>query len=296
MYYIYKITNKINGKIYIGQHKHLENEKFDQYMGSGKLIKDAISKYGIDNFTKEILEECTKENVNEREIYWIDKLKARENNYNISAGGGQGDSTLGTQVYNNGKNLKYIKIGDPIPNGYVKGSIKGFHTRKGRLSRSKLLKGQNKNRIPWNKGKHNDNEKVRLNAENAKNTMKITGILKGANNPRAKTFTLIDPLGNKYIVTGELKKFCKEHDISLSLVKKFVNKGKIIIKSNNPHKNFVVLNSIGWEIIIENKNFVEQAKINRIKCHSKLFKEGKLSRKQQNINKILIYEDILRNN
>ncbi len=53
MYYIYRITNNINGKTYIGQHKYKYFS--DGYMGSGKILKQAQKKYGVENFTKEIL-------------------------------------------------------------------------------------------------------------------------------------------------------------------------------------------------------------------------------------------------
>lgn len=58
-WYIYKITNLINGKSYIGKKKHKESDTplEESYMGSGRLIKEAIAKYGKDNFKKEIIEE-----------------------------------------------------------------------------------------------------------------------------------------------------------------------------------------------------------------------------------------------
>ena len=56
-YYIYKITNKINGKSYVGQHKVYPGEAFNRYMGKGIAIRLAIQKYVKENFTKAILEE-----------------------------------------------------------------------------------------------------------------------------------------------------------------------------------------------------------------------------------------------
>jgi group I intron endonuclease len=87
--YIYKVTNLINGKIYIGQQL---NPKRKSYMGSGILIKNAINKYGRKNFIKEIIEYCTtKESMNEKEKYWINKLNSNNLNigYNIDKGGGR---------------------------------------------------------------------------------------------------------------------------------------------------------------------------------------------------------------
>lgn len=84
--YIYKTTNLINNKIYIGQTIHDD----PKYLGGGRLIKMAIEKYGRENFTKEILETCSKrEDLSGREIYWIKKLNSRDPKigYNMAEGG-----------------------------------------------------------------------------------------------------------------------------------------------------------------------------------------------------------------
>jgi len=91
-FYIYKIINLINNKIYIGQRSSKILHELDtKYMGSGKIIKRAINKHGIENFIKEIIEICeSKEQLNEREIYWIEFYQSRnpEIGYNLTKGGG----------------------------------------------------------------------------------------------------------------------------------------------------------------------------------------------------------------
>ena len=86
--YIYLTTNLINNKKYIGQHK---SEHFNpKYKGSGILIVEAFKKYGKENFNTEVLEWCSsKEELNEKEKYWIANLNALKDPmfYNISEGG-----------------------------------------------------------------------------------------------------------------------------------------------------------------------------------------------------------------
>ena len=82
-YIIYKVTNLVNNKYYIGKHQTTNLD--DGYMGSGKLLKSAIKKYGIENFKKEILCMCSSEqemNDKERELVVLN-----ENTYNLCPGG-----------------------------------------------------------------------------------------------------------------------------------------------------------------------------------------------------------------
>lgn len=92
---IYYIENKINNKKYIGQsvdikrrwRKH-KNEAFNINSHTYNYpIYRAIRKYGIDNFNFKIIEECTKEKLNELEIYWIKYYNSFFEGYNQTLGG-----------------------------------------------------------------------------------------------------------------------------------------------------------------------------------------------------------------
>ena len=73
--FVYKITNQLNGRIYIGQHV----PNCNAYFGSGPLIKQAIDLYGKTNFTREIIERCTSRGeLNATERKWIIELNATD--------------------------------------------------------------------------------------------------------------------------------------------------------------------------------------------------------------------------
>lgn len=89
---IYKITNKNNGKIYIGQSIDIKRRWYSYYSPDKNrnytsLILNAIEKYGIENFNFEVLEECSKEQLNEREEYWISYFQSNIVGYNLTKGG-----------------------------------------------------------------------------------------------------------------------------------------------------------------------------------------------------------------
>lgn len=89
---IYKITNLINGKIYIGKDISCNTD----YFGSGVLINKAILKYGKENFIKEIIEDNieNKKELAEKEKYWIQYNNSMDKKigYNITNGGDGGDT------------------------------------------------------------------------------------------------------------------------------------------------------------------------------------------------------------
>ena len=135
---IYKIENKVNSKVYIGQSIDIENrwKCHISYLSRGihnnKHLQSAWDKYGKENFVFSVIEECDIENLNKREIYWINNFDSYKNGYNLTLGG-DGGKTIEPEtvekiydLYNNGfiaveiseqLNLyiktvyKYLKIG-----------------------------------------------------------------------------------------------------------------------------------------------------------------------------------------
>ncbi len=118
MAYIYKITNTINNKLYIGKTINTIEKRFAEHIKQSKITQakkrplyNAINKYGIENFTIEIVEECDIKEVNEREKYWINYFNTYKYGYNATLGG-DGTNTLDYEkiiaLWNEGKNITEI--------------------------------------------------------------------------------------------------------------------------------------------------------------------------------------------
>lgn len=119
---IYKVTNLINNKIYIGQTKHTLHKRKKEHQKKTKnfrgVFKQALNKYGFENFKWEVIEFCNNiDELNEREIFWIDYYDSinKEKGYNLIKGG---------------YNVKRPTFGDK-KNSFIKGSIPHNKNKKG---------------------------------------------------------------------------------------------------------------------------------------------------------------------
>lgn len=187
MYYtVYLITNKINGKSYIG--KHQTKDLDDGYMGSGKLIRAAIEKYGSENFEKTILFTFNTEeemNLKEKELVTEDFCSSLSN-YNICPGGKGGFGYINKNVWTKERRLEQNR----------KNLIKALAARKGKLfphsqkTKEKLSKIMKGNKSPGMSGKNHHNETKRKMSENGsgeKNSQYGTmWITNGSDNKKTK--------------------------------------------------------------------------------------------------------------
>lgn len=112
---IYKIQNNINQKNYVGQSRNIEmrwkQHIYNAETGSQYPIHCALRKYGVENFSFSILEECEASELNNKEIEWISKLNSFEEGYNCTRGGDgylKIDYERILSLWNEGKGAKEI--------------------------------------------------------------------------------------------------------------------------------------------------------------------------------------------
>lgn len=127
---IYKIENKINGKIYIGQTKNALNNRVRDHLRNRSFIGNALRKYGLQSFDISVIDEAnTKEVINEKEQYWIKILNSSvPDGYNILQGGSY--STGMTGKHHSRETIEKFKILSSGENNAMFGRRHSEETRK----------------------------------------------------------------------------------------------------------------------------------------------------------------------
>jgi len=115
---VYKIENKINKKCYIGKTVYNIEKRWRQHVSEynskrnkNRPLYSAFNKYGLKQFGIEILEECSEDKVNEKEIFWINKIGTFKNGYNATLGGDGKiliNRDLVVNLYNKHKNCSKV--------------------------------------------------------------------------------------------------------------------------------------------------------------------------------------------
>ena len=120
MGYIYKITNQINQKIYIGLTRETIEERWKSHIKKAKqypnrYLYNAMNCYGYENFVIEPIEECSNDILDEREIYWISYFNSTNPDigYNLTEGGGGGNTwALNPHKLETGEKIRQQKLKD----------------------------------------------------------------------------------------------------------------------------------------------------------------------------------------
>lgn len=151
--FVYKITNTINGKAYVGQHIGLD---FGEYCGSGVMLHRAYKKYGMDVFTRDILEYAsTKEELNFLERFYIQHENTLiPNGYNIATGGRGGyTGELTNESREKIRNRFKGKSKSEEHKKKMSESKKGVPTHKQTDETRRKISQSHMGIEPWNKGK-----------------------------------------------------------------------------------------------------------------------------------------------
>ncbi len=220
---IYKATNFINGKVYIGkttksmsrrrtEHESSTSDKTRKFRG----FKGAIQKYGPENFLWEVLEYCLKEDSNQREMYYIELYRSN-------------DSNFGYNLTNGGDGAPFGDL-NPSKRPEVREKLRiantGFkHTPETLLKMSVISKEYYKNGMP---------EEQRRKISEAQIGVCRTG--KGKDCSSSKKCVLVDPDGNIHYVHG-IREFADENGLDNSAISKLIY-GKL-----KTHK--------GWRLYVE---------------------------------------------
>lgn len=230
MGHIYKITNRVNGKSYIGYSDNVESRWNDHKTGKGsKLVHRAIKKYGIEQITFEILAE---DSVASEDMYIQLHNTMKPNGYNLTPGGGLPPNHKGKtykEIYGDQstKRIEHFRELQLSRGGF--GPTVHTESTKSRIRESVIIAHANRD------CSHSEDTKNKISQANK-------GRLAGANNPKAKNWILTDPTGKAHYAHGNLRDKCKELGISFATMHKAYAENRI------PNRG----SAAGWKIEHDN--------------------------------------------
>jgi len=167
-YTVYKTTNKINGKVYIG--KHQTKNPYDNYMGSGRAIREALKKYGKGSFEKQVLFIFdSEEEMNNKEKELVNEsFISTSETYNMGLGGEGGPMFLGLKhTLETKKKLSEINKGKK-PTNETRKKISDANRRRG-ISEETKKKISEKAKQRWsNKTHRKEHSEIMKNYYNTK--------------------------------------------------------------------------------------------------------------------------------
>lgn len=237
---VYKVTNKINDKIYIGvtinkfssrKTEHLRSARNLDNTNSFSIFHMALNKYGFDNFEWEILEYCDNDVLSDREIYYIDLYNsyATKKGYNLTKGGISNFGTRGEYYWLNRmpeddrkewlKNYRFGVNNGMYNNGEIVSGEKHFSKRLSPEERTNWLdkvSGEKNYQKKLSKEELKDKCWINRLSDNDRKEW-IAKNLKGKNNPfynNTKKYVITFPSGEEYII--KVMEFCQEYkDVKL---------------------------------------------------------------------------------
>ena len=206
MGYIYKITNKVNNKSYVGYTANPQARWVAHRHNQGsKLVYQAIKKYGVDKFTFEVIAEDTVEN---EQQYINEHNTMAPNGYNLTEGGSLPPNHKGKtykEIYGNRWRERIEK--------YKKTQKErgGFHS----MPHTKATKDKiSKNNARAMLGKKHSKKTLKLMSDKRK------GVHVGSKNGNAKRFLLISPDGKQHTADGNLRQLCASLNLSHATIRK----------------------------------------------------------------------------
>lgn len=208
--YIYKITNDVTNKSYIGFTETPEDRwNAHQRNNGSKLVFQAIKKYGLEHLTFEVIAEDLLEN---EDSYIVKYNTMYPNGYNLTEGGSRPPNHKGKtyeEIYGTERAVEQRRKRAMLQKergGYGP----EMHKPETREKIRKASAGKNNPMY----GKKHGAETIRRMSE------KKLGKGVGSANPNAAEWKLTDPTGKEYIIKGMLQAFCEEHDLKYATVRK----------------------------------------------------------------------------